>query len=80
MKSSNTLISLFLSNILVGIIVLIVGGLGWVMNIYKLTKCDFKDPYKSEILRGAGILIAPVGAVFGFLKLKDGEPTPESVK
>ena len=45
---------------------------GWGSNIYKLTKCDFEAPYKSEILRGIGIAVPPVGAVCGYLDLPDG--------
>ena len=27
-------------------------GSGWIMNIVKLTKLNFKPPYKAEIIRG----------------------------
>lgn len=63
---------MFLSNLLIGVTIVIIGAVGWIANIYKLTKCDFKESYKSEILRGVGILVFPVGALFGYLKLKDG--------
>ena len=46
--------------------------LGWGLNIYKLTQCDFAAPYGPEIIRGAGVFIAPVGCIAGFLELPDG--------
>lgn len=42
------------------------GGTGWVMNIYKLTQCDFEAPYKAEVIRVVGI-IPPVGAIVGYM-------------
>lgn len=56
---------------LVEIMVLIFGsiiGLGWVKNIVKFTKCDFKTPYKAEIIYGVGLLPL-VGAVTGWLNV-----------
>ena len=47
---------------------------GWVSNIYKFAQCDLKSPVKAEIVRGIGIPFAPVGAVLGYLDIKD---TPE---
>jgi hypothetical protein len=41
-------------------------GTGWVKNIVKFTKCDFEAPYKTEVLRGVGI-IPPIGAVIGWM-------------
>lgn len=73
MRTRNTLLSLFLSNLLIGAIIVVIIGIGWIANIYKLTKCDFKEPYKSEVLRGVGIVVFPAGALFGYLKLKDGD-------
>lgn len=28
----------------------------WIINCVKLTECDFKSPYKGEILHGLGVL------------------------
>lgn len=44
---------------------------GYVANIYKLTKCDFDTPLKAEVIRVAGIVIPPVGAVLGFVTIDD---------
>lgn len=42
---------------------------GWGMNIYKLTKCDFEPSYKAEIIRGIGIIVAPVGSIVGYIDI-----------
>ena len=48
------------------LVVFIVGG--WGQNLYKLCKSDFESPYKTEIIRGIGI-IPPVGAVVGWMDI-----------
>jgi prepilin-type N-terminal cleavage/methylation domain-containing protein len=50
---------------------ILVCPLGWCMNIAKLTKCDFKEPYKAEIIRGVGIFAVPVGVIAGYMTIKD---------
>lgn len=45
---------------------------GWVMDIYRFSKCDFRSPYKAEALYGIGIVCPSVGGVFGWIKFKDG--------
>ena len=47
---------------------IIFGGLS---NIYKLCHNDFEAPYKSEIIRGVGIFIAPVGVIAGYMTIGD---------
>lgn len=42
---------------------------GWMMNIYKLTKCDFEPSYKAEVIRSVGVLVAPVGTIVGYMDL-----------
>lgn len=44
---------------------------GWVLNIVQFCRCDFDAPYKAEIIRGAGVVIAPVGSVVGYLNIQD---------
>lgn len=51
------------------VIVAIVGGIGWCMNAYKITQCDFDAPYKAEAIRAVGIFMPPVGAVVGYIDL-----------
>jgi hypothetical protein len=56
----------------VGVFIVVIGlFIGYVVNIVKLTKTDFKPPYKAEILRGVGIIVPPVGGIEGWLKIKD---------
>lgn len=47
------------------------GIIGWGMNIYKLTKCDFKPSVKAEFIRALGIVVPPVGAIAGYLTIED---------
>jgi len=48
--------------------ILIIIGTGWVKNLIKLSDCDFKAPYKAEIIHTVGI-IPPVGMVTGWLNV-----------
>jgi len=52
------------------IAVLILGFIGWVLNIIKLTKTDFQAPYKAEVIRAVSI-IPPMGAIVGWINIKD---------
>lgn len=49
----------------------ILATIGWGMNIYKLCTSDFEAPYKSEIVRGVGVAVAPVGWVVGYMTIDD---------
>ena len=42
---------------------------GWIMNAIKLTRCDFKEPYKAEIIRTVCIFVEPLGGVVGFMDI-----------
>ena len=41
-------------------------GAGWIKNLVKLASCDFKAPYKAEVIHTAG-LFPPVGAITGWM-------------
>lgn len=45
-------------------------GVGYVRNIVKLIKLDFKEPFKAEVIRGVGIF-PPVGVIVGWIKIED---------
>jgi hypothetical protein len=45
--------------------------LGWIMNIVQLIQCDFASPYKAEILRIVGVIVAPIGCVLGYIPITD---------
>lgn len=49
----------------------LVVGYGWISNIVRFVRLDFQSPYKAEVLRGVGIVVAPMGVVEGFIKIKD---------
>ena len=54
----------------VAVLVAIVIFTGWVMNIVKLSNCDFKAPYKAEVIHGVGV-IPVVGMITGWMDLGD---------
>ena len=45
--------------------------LGYVMNVAKLIRCDFKAPYKAEVIRVIGVFTGVVGAVAGWMEIED---------
>ena len=45
-------------------------GIGWCLNIYKLTQLDFEAPYKAEIIRGLSIPTG-IGGIVGWIDIKD---------
>ena len=51
---------------IIQIIILMIVGVGWVKDIIKLTNCDFKPPYKAEVVYTIG-LVPPIGMVTGWL-------------
>jgi hypothetical protein len=58
--------------VLLIILICMMPAIGWCMNVYKFTQCDFKAPYKAEVIRFLGIFpFAPVGCVLGFIDIKD---------
>ncbi len=62
------------SVLIVPIIILIIGSfclVGYVKNIIGFISCDFDLPVKTEIIRGVGVVIPPVGIVCGYIELKD---------
>ena len=52
--------------IIIQLIFIFIIGVGWVQNIKKLSDCDFKAPYKAEVIHGIGIF-PPIGMVTGWL-------------
>ena len=53
---------------LIFILFVLAGIIGYAMNIYKITQCDFESPFKCEAVRAVG-LIPPVGAIVGWIDL-----------
>jgi hypothetical protein len=54
---------------LVLIVAMVAGGVGWVMNVAALMKCDFDPIGKCEVIRVVGVFVSPVGAVLGFMEI-----------
>lgn len=44
---------------------------GWTRNIYLLTQCNFTQPFKTEVIRGVGIVVFPIGVVTGYISMDD---------
>ena len=53
------------------VLLAIFGLVGWIKNISKLIDCDFESSYKTEVLRTVGIVVAPMGAIIGYMDLID---------
>lgn len=52
--------------VLFWILAVVVGFVGWVMNIVKLTESEWATEAGMMILRGIGIVLAPLGAILGY--------------
>lgn len=55
---------------LISIFIILLPAIGYVANIYKLTQCDFKEPYRAEAIRAIG-LIPVVGMITGYMEIED---------
>ena len=51
------------------IIATIIVVAGWIQGIVKLAHCDFKPPYKAEVIYGVGTFLPVVGAVVGWMDI-----------
>ncbi len=56
------------TTIITWIIIILLIGTGWIKDIIKLTDCDFKAPYKCEIIYGVGI-VPIIGSVTGWIDI-----------
>jgi len=57
------------TGIIIWLIVIILYAVGWIGNIVKLCHNDFEAPYKSEVIRGCGVVVGPVGAIVGYMDI-----------
>ena len=53
------------------VLIIILLGVGYVRGVVKLVKCDFKEPYKAEVIYGVGTATG-LGAVIGWFNIPDG--------
>ena len=58
------------AGIIFGILLTLFLGVGYIRNIVKLIKLDFKEPFKTEVIRGIGIF-PPVGVIVGWIRIED---------
>lgn len=56
------------------IVFIVLGAMGWGLNLYKFITADFEEPYAEEIVRLVGIPIPFVGAITGYMTIgSEGE-------
>ena len=65
MRNKNGVVDVFQ---LVILVIWLLAIVGYVLNIVKLVQCDFKSPYKAEVIHGVGV-ITPISIVTGYLNL-----------
>lgn len=53
------------------VVIILAFLIGWILNIIALANSDFTAPYKQEVIRGIGVIVAPVGAVAGYITIED---------
>ena len=70
MKKDDKTLVLALTPFAILLIVAMLCITGWVKNIVKLAHCDFKSPYKAELVHAVGIL-PPVGIITGWVNIED---------
>lgn len=58
---------------IIAIIIVVVMFFGYCINIYKVFQCDFEAPYKAEVIRISGIVVPVIGAIGGYVDIKDGK-------
>lgn len=61
----------FLGTTLTVLIVIALVG-GWIINVVKFFRLDFREPFKAEVIRGFGLAPTPLGSILGYISIKDG--------
>ena len=59
----------FLVGALLVIVFALAVSVGWIKDIIHLAECDFKSPYKAEIVYSIGGFVPPIGMVVGWMDL-----------
>ena len=59
------------SLLLIYVVVILLTCGSWCVNLYRLVNCDFKDPYRGEILYSLGV-VAPTFYVTAWMDLDKG--------
>lgn len=55
----------------IGVVLLLVLAFGWILNLVKFFKLDFREPFKAEVIRGIGLAPTPIGSILGYISIKD---------
>lgn len=63
-------VDLGLTATLIVLAIVLLGFVGWCMNAYKATQCDFEAPYKCEAIRAVGVFVPPVGSIAGYFTIE----------
>lgn len=66
--------------VVLSVFIIVLGAIGYIYNIVHLVHCDFKEPYKAEVIRTVGVIIPPAGAVVGYLDMPDETPIEERLE
>ena len=53
-----------------GWIIMLLIIIGWIMCLVKFLNCDFKTPYKAEVIYGIGTF-SGLGGIIGYLNIQD---------
>lgn len=61
---------------IVMVLITILLFVGYVRGIVKFVQCDFKAPYKAEVIYGVG-MVTGLNAVIGWFNIADGEEIEE---
>ena len=64
-----------IGTIIIWLLLIILGGVGYLMNVAKLIECDFESPYKTEVIRVVS-LFPIVGTFTGYMTI--GEEVKEA--
>lgn len=72
MRNDNSIVFVLMTFAFIGAM-----AIGWCINAYKATQCDFKAPYKAEVFRVGGVFVPPVGGVLGWFNIEDGNATDD---
>lgn len=41
--------------------------ISWIVNVVKLTECDFNAPYKAEVVHAIGVVVPPASLVTAWI-------------
>ena len=68
-KTTGNIIGVTLGVVFLTAVAVFIGAFasGWVMNIIQLVGCDFTEIDAKEVLKIVGVVLAPIGAIMGWI-------------